>query len=180
MNIKHLMLVGLAAVTLALAGCAGTGGTRSGQGAEVVNGSAGAGSGSGTVTQGASGGNGSWSGTALTPDQQQLLNDHVVYFAFDSSAIDPQYLPLLKAHAAMLNANPSQHVTIQGNTDERGTREYNIALGERRAKAVEAYLEAEGVNPAQISTISFGEERPVALGHNPAAWAKNRRAVLVD
>ena len=76
-------------------------------------------------------------------------------------------------------ADTSLKVRLEGNTDERGTREYNLALGERRANAVKAYLVAQGVSPSQIEVVSYGEEKPVDPGHNEAAWAKNRRVQIV-
>ncbi len=112
---------------------------------------------------------------------QQLQQDqqaNTVYFAFDRYNIDPQYLPRLDAQAAYLMANPAEHVQIQGYTDERGTPEYNIALGQRRADAVKTYLLSKGVNQAQLSTISYGEEKPAVLGHTAADYAKDRRAIL--
>ncbi len=178
MNIKPLNWLSLIAAALLFAGCSSTGimgggdeGATAGNGAEVVEG------GSGAQTAGASQG-GAWTGNPLD-DPASLLSQRKVYFDFDRSDIKPEYVDLLRAHAEYLVAHPDVNVTIEGHCDERGSREYNIALGERRANAVRRFLEAEGVNPAQISTISYGEERPEALGHNEAAWAKNRRAVLV-
>ena len=107
---------------------------------------------------------------------QQSYN--TVYFGFDRYDVDEQYVPLLDAQASYLIATPTKNVIIQGYTDERGTPEYNIALGQRRADAVEKFLEARGVTPTQLSTISYGEEKPAVLGHTEAAYAKNRRAVL--
>lgn len=106
------------------------------------------------------------------------LHQRVVYFDFDKSNIKDEYKPLLKAHADYLEAHPNVHVRLEGNTDERGTREYNMALGERRAKSVYQYLTLLGVSPSQLSTISFGEERPAVLGHEESAWSKNRRVEL--
>lgn len=111
--------------------------------------------------------------------QQLQQRANTVYFAFDSDAINPQYQPLLNAQAAYLVAHPSVQVQVQGYTDERGTPEYNIALGQRRADVVKAYLQQQGVMPTQISTLSYGEEKPAVLGHTEADYAKNRRAVLV-
>ncbi|MDG6895883.1 peptidoglycan-associated lipoprotein Pal [Volucribacter amazonae] len=108
-------------------------------------------------------------------DLQQRYN--TVYFAFDKYDVNNEGALLLDAHAAYLSANPATKVLIEGYTDERGTPEYNIALGQRRADAVQSYLSAKGVG-AQTSTISFGEEKPAVLGHDEAAYAKNRRAVL--
>ncbi len=100
------------------------------------------------------------------------------YFDFDKSVLKPEaHLPL-KAHAAFLAANPDKKVVLNGYTDERGTKEYNLALGERRAKAVARFLVANGASPAQIEVVSYGEEFPAVAGHNEAAWAKNRRVVL--
>ncbi len=100
-----------------------------------------------------------------------------VFFAFDSSALDARAQSLLQAQAAWLRSYPSVTITVEGHCDERGTREYNLALGDRRASAVKDYLVALGVAPGRVATVSFGKERPVALGHNDAAWSQNRRAV---
>ena len=82
------------------------------------------------------------------------------------------------AHAAYLNATPASKVVVEGNTDERGTPEYNIALGQRRADAVKGFLAGKGVDAGKVSTVSYGEEKPAVLGHDEAAYSKNRRAVL--
>lgn len=100
------------------------------------------------------------------------------YFDFDRSELKPRARTLLAGHARYLRDNPRTRVTVEGHTDERGTREYNLALGERRAAAVRSYLQSLGVRASQMSTVSFGEERPVDPGHSESAWAKNRRAVL--
>ncbi len=100
-----------------------------------------------------------------------------VFFGFDKYNLSPEARKTLERQAAWLKTYPSKTVTIEGHTDERGTREYNLALGERRANAAKSYLIALGIDPARISTISYGKERPVALGSNEAAWAQNRRAV---
>lgn len=99
-----------------------------------------------------------------------------IYFDFDSYEVKPEYQSILQAHADYLRLHPSRHVLIQGNTDERGTSEYNLALGERRSQAVLRTLETLGVPDAQIEAVSFGKEKPVALGHDEASWAQNRRA----
>lgn len=109
-------------------------------------------------------------------DLQQRYN--TVYFGFDRYNIEGEYQTLLDAHAAYLTATPAAKVLVEGNADERGTPEYNIALGQRRADAVQAHLTAKGVNAAQVSTVSYGEEKPAVLGHTEAEYAKNRRAVL--
>ena len=113
---------------------------------------------------------------------QEHLNANVgdrVFFAYDSSEISMSARNILQAQANWLRTNSGVSVIVQGHADERGTREYNLALGERRAAAAKNYLVALGVSPSRISIISYGKERPVALGSNESAWAKNRRAVMV-
>jgi peptidoglycan-associated lipoprotein len=100
-----------------------------------------------------------------------------VFFAFNQSDITPEAQQILSRQAQLLQANPSISITIAGNCDERGTREYNLGLGERRANAAKQALVALGVNPARITTISYGKERPSVPGHNEQAWAQNRNAI---
>ncbi len=107
-------------------------------------------------------------------DLQSRYN--TVYFAFDKYNVEGEYQQLLDAHAAYLTATPAAKVLVEGHADERGTPEYNIALGQRRANAVQSYLNAKGAN--QVTTVSYGEEKPAVLGHDEAAYSKNRRAVL--
>ncbi|MGF1743985.1 peptidoglycan-associated lipoprotein Pal [Vibrio minamisatsumaniensis] len=111
--------------------------------------------------------------------EQALRETQTIYFAFDNSTIASDYEEVLAAHAAYLSNNADMKVTIEGHADERGTPEYNIALGERRAQAVAKYLEALGVQADQISIVSYGEEKPLLLGQSEDVYAKNRRAVLV-
>jgi peptidoglycan-associated lipoprotein len=99
-----------------------------------------------------------------------------VFFEYDSYALDDADRTALRAQAAWLNAYPNTRVQIEGNADERGTREYNIALGARRAQAVADYLASQGVNASRITTVSFGKDRPIAEGSNEAAWSQNRNA----
>ena len=99
-----------------------------------------------------------------------------VYFDYDSSDILDSETAALEALAAWLNANPSATITIEGHCDERGTTEYNLALGDRRAARAKSYLEKLGVSSARLKTVSYGEEKPVVVGHDEDAWAKNRRA----
>ncbi|ASG66229.1 peptidoglycan-associated lipoprotein [Idiomarina sp. X4] len=110
---------------------------------------------------------------------EALRKEHIVYFAFDKSNVQSEYAELLAAHADYLVKNPSVKVVIEGHADERGTPEYNIALGERRAQAVESYLHNLGVQDSQTSTVSYGEEKPLVDASTESAYAKNRRAVLV-
>ena len=102
-----------------------------------------------------------------------------VFFDFDSYDVRADQRGTVEALAAWLDTNPSVTLSIEGHADERGTREYNLALGERRANAVRDYLVALGTNPARLTTVSFGEERPAVLGSNESAWAQNRRGVFV-
>lgn len=176
MNIASWALLAVAVSSLVLSGCGGSGGSRP-DGAEVVDGSgSGAGSASG-VTTGAATAPGNWTGNPLD-NPNSPLSTRTIYFDFDTSAIRDEFYPVLRAHAEYLLSNPANNLLIEGHGDERGSREYNIALGERRAKAVQRFLEAEGVDPLQISTISYGEERPATLGYDESAWSMNRRAVL--
>lgn len=118
-------------------------------------------------------------GAAELKDPNNILSKRIVYFDFDKSNIKPEFQALIAAHAAFLKKYPDARVILQGNTDERGSPEYNMALGQRRADAVKQALEVLGVNNNQIETISFGEEKPAALGHDEAAWRLNRRTVIV-
>lgn len=102
-----------------------------------------------------------------------------VFFGYDTSVLDQQATNTLDRQAVWLQRYPDVSVTIEGHTDERGTREYNLALGERRANSVRDYLIALGIPASRINTISYGEERPAVDGHDETAWAKNRRAVTV-
>ena len=119
-------------------------------------------------------------GMSVKPGSQEDLVVNVgdrVFFGFDKFNLKADARKTLEKQAAWMKANPSVTVTVEGHADERGTREYNLALGERRANSVKDYLAALGVNPARMKTISYGKERPVASGSNEAAWGQNRRGV---
>ena len=103
---------------------------------------------------------------------------HIIYFDFDQSTIKAEFRAALNGHAADLSQNPSANIVLEGHADERGTREYNIALGERRGNAVSRYLVVQGVSVDAIEVVSFGEERPVNAGHDSASWAENRRVEI--
>ena len=103
---------------------------------------------------------------------------HIIYFDFDQSTIKAEFRAALNGHAAYLSQNPSANIVLEGHADERGTREYNIALGERRGNAVSRYLVVQGVSVDAIEVVSFGEERPVNAGHDSASWAENRRVEI--
>jgi peptidoglycan-associated lipoprotein len=121
-------------------------------------------------------------GAGPRPGSQEDLVASVgdrVFFDFDSSAIRSDQRPTLERQAGWLKQYAQNQVTVEGHTDERGTREYNLALGQRRANAARDVLVANGIAGARIQTISYGKERPAALGSDEAAWAQNRRAVTV-
>ncbi len=115
----------------------------------------------------------------LREKYEALRQEQIVYFDFDKSTIQSKYAELLQAHADFLVKNPSVKVLVEGHADERGTPEYNIALGESRGKAVAKYLQSLGVSDSQISVVSYGEEKPLVKSRTEEAFAKNRRAVLV-
>ena len=145
------------------------------------SGSSGSSSTSSTSSSGSSSSSASSSAAAGTDSAADKLASigNTVYFSYDSAALDGNSQATLYRQAAFLNGNPSLTVTIEGHCDERGTREYNLALGERRAAAARDYLLAQGVDPARIRVISYGKERPVAAGSNETSWSKNRRAATV-
>jgi len=161
-----------ACATLALAvvatGCSSTGDKNANAPADSVTPTTSQG---GVATQAGGRGNGS----ATTPAAAQS----VVYFDFDSSELKPESKDVVAAWARFLTANPTSKAQLQGNTDERGTREYNLALGERRSASVSAALQSAGVAASQLELTSNGEEKPVALGHDEASWSQNRRVEIV-
>lgn len=111
------------------------------------------------------------------PDK--LLYQKVIYFDTDEAVIKDKYRDVVRAHGHYLASHPGARVTLEGHADERGSREYNLGLGERRAEAVAELLIAYGASPDQITMISYGEEKPVALCHNESCWSQNRRVVIV-
>jgi len=118
-------------------------------------------------------------GGGALDDPSSPLSKRVVYFEYDSAEIVPESRDILRAHGGYLSSNRSTNITIEGHCDERGSREYNLALGERRAQTVKRQLEAEGVSGGQLSIISYGEERPADPGHSESAWAENRRGDIL-
>ncbi|MNF59740.1 Outer membrane protein P6 precursor [compost metagenome] len=154
-----------AALALAMAvavGCSSKGGEGTGEGAVDPNAG---------YNAGGSGVDGSMS------EEAALRAITTFYFEYDSSDLKPEAMRALDVHAKDLKANGAR-VVLEGHTDERGTREYNMALGERRSKAVQRYLVLQGVSPAQLELVSYGEERPVATGNDEQSWAQNRRVEL--
>lgn len=112
-------------------------------------------------------------------EKTKMRNDSTVYFEFDTAKLDADAYDLLAMHASFLAGNPRESIVIEGHCDSRGTPEYNIALGERRAKAVETFLLNSGVSSSQVSVVSYGEEKPVMSGSTESVFSKNRRGVLV-
>lgn len=123
-------------------------------------------------------GSGSATGGAETDPVKAALLKRIVHFDYDSSDISDEDEATLLAHAKYIKGNSSAKVTLAGHTDERGTREYNMALGERRAKAVQSFFITNGVASSQLDTVSYGKEVPVNEGHDEAAWAENRRVEI--
>jgi len=169
-------------VVILLAGLVMAGCSSKGSKAEPAEGAAGAGAfggedvSRGPSTEGQYGFDAN--GNPFIPGTNQPLT-RVFYFDFDQSQLQQSDLTALEMHADILRNNPNRGVVIEGHADERGTREYNLALGERRANAIRSFLTAAGVPSNQIETVSYGEERPIDPGHSEAAWARNRRAELI-
>ena len=112
-------------------------------------------------------------------DPNNPLSKRTVYFMLDSSEVMPDFIPVINAHAQYLVANPTQRITLEGNTDERGAPEYNIALGEQRAKSVASMMKVQGVSDSQLNVVSYGEEKPATICNEESAWEKNRRTEIV-
>jgi peptidoglycan-associated lipoprotein len=173
---KPMMALALVALALALAGC-GPKAVKPGAGAATP--------GENTAAQG-EGANAAGAAAGANASQEEtggpqagLLATRVVYFDFDSAVIQGQGVDVVAAHAKYLAGRPEARVRLEGNTDERGSREYNIGLGDRRAQSVRRAMLLQGVSEGQITTVSYGEERPADPGHDEAAWAKNRRVEIV-
>jgi peptidoglycan-associated lipoprotein len=174
---KLVQTVAVAAIIVWLAGCSSTGGTKGGDVAVEDRGGAAEGAYGDATTAGVSA-YGDLSVESLS-DPNSPLSQRVIYFAYDSSEVAEEDRPLLEMHAAFLAANPGVKVSLEGHADERGAREYNIGLGDHRAQSVRRMLELQGVAAEQISTVSYGEEKPAVEGHDESAWAMNRRVELV-
>jgi peptidoglycan-associated lipoprotein len=177
MKLSLLKIVPILLLSLTFAGCTSMtkSGSDAGDGEAAPVSDAGQG-GSGAQTQGAGQG-GAWTGSPLdNPDS--LLYSKVIYFDYDVDQVRADFRDAVIAHGEYLAANPAVTVTLEGHADERGSREYNIGLGERRANNVKRLLLAQGVGDSQITTISYGEERPAATGSDEVSWEQNRRAVF--
>jgi peptidoglycan-associated lipoprotein len=174
-SMRRMMVVLLAAAALTLGACASKGPKAE---APAAAGEANAGAeGAGANNPNAAGGGGAED--EIAGPQAGLLATRVIYFDFDSAEIKGQGTDVVAVHAKYLASHGSARVRLEGHTDERGSREYNIGLGERRAQSVRRALLLQGAADAQISTVSYGEERPAVPGHDEAAWAKNRRVEIV-
>ncbi|WNK18926.1 peptidoglycan-associated lipoprotein Pal [Halomonas piscis] len=178
---RRVPLVRAFAVALSLAvmaGCSSTGGTQTGEsygdGTRSGDGTAG---GATTAGTGSGGQYGSGTGTSGTGQQadSRIPEVRTIYFDFDRDTIKDEYESVVMAHARYLRANGNANVVLKGHTDERGTREYNLALGERRANAVKRFLRVQDVSSSQISVVSYGEERPARRGSDESAYSRNRR-----
>ncbi|RUR38438.1 peptidoglycan-associated lipoprotein Pal [Vreelandella populi] len=163
-----------------IAGCSSTGGTQDGDSYGSQDGSS-TGMGAGTSGAGTGGQYGSTTGSGSGAGQQadsRIPEVRTIYFDYDRDTIKSEYESAVMAHARYLRANPNAQVVLHGHTDERGTREYNMALGERRARAVQRFLNIQGVSNSQMSVVSYGEERPAASGQTESAYSQNRRVVF--
>jgi peptidoglycan-associated lipoprotein len=127
---------------------------------------------------GGSGAPGTGSGVLGQHSDGSNVSDRV-FFGYDSSVVDSEGQAVLARQAEWLKANDSVNIVLEGHADERGTREYNIALGERRASAAKSYLVSQGIAASRISTVSYGKERPAIVGNEESSWSQNRRAVTV-
>lgn len=181
-------LIALAAVAFFVAACETASQTTTDSAGESGSSTASSSSGSSGSSSSSSSGTGGSSSSSSAPgaadakasaEEALAKVGNTVYFGYDSSALSDDARATLMRQAGFLKGNPSLTVTIEGHCDERGTREYNLALGERRAAAARDYLLAQGVDSARIRVISYGKERPVAAGSTESSWSKNRRAATV-
>jgi peptidoglycan-associated lipoprotein len=173
---KNWILLVPVACALFVAGCASTDGTSmDGEGQDSYGAD-----GSGVDAYGDGSGEDGMGGGLIGDDRETIvMNERIIYFAFNSADVDAPSMELLKQHGRYLADNPGERVRLEGHADERGSREYNIGLGERRAVSVQSILLVEGATSEQLTTVSFGEERPAVLESNDAAWALNRRVEIV-
>lgn len=171
---KNYWIVLAVVVGVASAGCTATRGKK-GSVERPSSSSSGSGADTGAAGAGAGGDTG-----APGSDSDADLNKRTVYFDLDKSDIKADSMPVVEAWAKYLVDNPNSKVRLEGHCDERGTREYNVALGERRGNSLLEALTSRGVGAGQLSVVSFGEERPIATGHDETAWGQNRRAEILQ
>jgi peptidoglycan-associated lipoprotein len=165
---RFIQVVALILAAAVAAGCSSTK-----KGAAGIDDQSGAGAGA----QGA-GGAGAWTGNPLD-DPSSPLSKRIVYFDYDSAEVTAEGRDIVAAHAQYLAANPGVTITLEGHADERGSREYNIGLGENRANAVRNLMTVQGASSNQIRTVSYGEEKPAVQGNDDYAWSQNRRVEIV-
>jgi peptidoglycan-associated lipoprotein len=171
---KSSLLILLAATTLSVAAC-----NRSNTLPEDAGAANSAGDNGGFQSSGGGDGGGGVTVSPLEAERARLMQQLVVYFDYDTADILPEFNALLQAHGQYLAQNPNTQIRLEGHADERGSREYNIGLGERRAQAVRRVLMLQGVGGTQLTTVSYGEERPAQTGSDDEAWRLNRRVELV-
>lgn len=180
MNKIYLLAI---TILVTVAGCTTTGTQSGSQSAAVEDQSTSSSGSTGSNVQTYGAGSRSTAGMDALEDPSHplynLLQERTIYFEYDKSEIQEQYRDIVDAHASYLSEHPDVSVTLEGHADERGSREYNLALGERRAIAVQRQLTLLGVQASQIRTVSYGEERPVAPGHDESSWSKNRRVEII-
>ncbi len=194
-SLKFFLLA--SALSLTVTGCSSKGGATSEMGADAGLGGTGGpeisgydeggvgtgfGAGGGSAGAGGYGAGGGIGGTdGLDPalnDPSSPLSKRVIYFRYDSYEVLPEYQAVLKAHAGYLASHGGRSVALEGHADERGSPEYNIALGEQRAKAVSKMMQLQGVGAGQLQVVSFGEEKPAVSGHDESTWQQNRRVEI--
>lgn len=182
---KAIKLLTIAAAAVVIAGCSGSdtmpasSTTDSGIGGPGAGGANSGGSNASTTGVGGAAGGEFLPFDGALPGDRELIENLVLYFEFDSSEIRSEFNSMLAAHGRFLASDPNASVRLEGHADERGSREYNIGLGENRAQAVRQILLLQGVSAAQISTVSYGEERPAAFGSDEESYGLNRRVELV-
>jgi peptidoglycan-associated lipoprotein len=156
-----------------LIACSGTGDRAAGSAGASGSGASSAAVSDASVSRNQMGALGAGAGIAALTDPNHILSTRTVYFDFDSFVIKSEFAPLIEAHAAFLKANSQMRMLVQGNTDERGSREYNLALGQKRAEAVKRALVLLGVNEAQVESVSLGEEKPRCTEQTENCWGEN-------
>jgi peptidoglycan-associated lipoprotein len=175
---RLLAFVSVVLLSVVLVGCASHKGAV--KSATDISTTGGSGSGAYTGTSSAGVGTGSaLDGSSSGASRSENLTSATIYFDFDKVEIRPEYASVIAAHGAKLAKDRSLKMRLEGNTDERGSSEYNVALGERRAQSVKRALLLQGATEAQLSTVSYGAERPVADGHSEESWSQNRRVEIV-
>jgi len=173
---RNLILALTSATLLLTAGCTGKSAVKTAPSASTAGASS---TGANAAGEGAAANAGTVGDTSGNGASAPAGVARLIYFDFDSAEIRPEFVSVIAAHAHAIAANASIHVRLEGHTDERGSPEYNIGLGERRAQAVRRALLLQGVGEGQVATVSYGEERPAASGQTEADWAKNRRVEFV-